>query len=149
TANVMKVAFAQTITRKNPSIAVRSFPGEQEKKSYLQGRNFNETLAARERQQALGWTAEIAEAERRETGSTFSISIRTESGAPVRGLALTGTLSRPIHARDDQYLAFTEIGDGVYRAQASSIDAGRWVLATRAEIPGEAAFSTRSELTLQ
>ena len=44
------------------TLALRSYPGEHEAKSYMQGLNYNERLAARERQAALGWTMEIAEA---------------------------------------------------------------------------------------
>ena len=38
-------------------IAVRSFPGEDVRRSYVQGLQYNDTLAERRVQQALGWQA--------------------------------------------------------------------------------------------
>ena len=38
--------------------AITSFPGEDVKKSYVQGLNYNQTLSARASQADLGWRAE-------------------------------------------------------------------------------------------
>jgi len=105
--------------------AVRTFPGEDERRSYLQGLRYNETLAEREQQKALGWRAgmEIIAA-----GATpqLMVTFADRDGRPIDGLTIEGELRRPATTRDDATLTFTGEGDGVYVADISSIPAGGW-----------------------
>ena len=103
-------------------VAVRSFPGEAEKKSYLQGLQFNETLAARAEQKKLGWRAEIVELGR----ESVEVRLFDEAGAALSGLAVAGDLRRPAFNGADRSLIFDETAAGVYRAEVAPLDLGAW-----------------------
>jgi nitrogen fixation protein FixH len=108
-------------------VAVRSFPGEDEKHSYLQGLNFNSKLQDRARQAALGWRA-TADVDQTAQGPVLTVRLLASTGAPVTGLHVQGVLRRPVTSRDDRAVAFSEDGAGVYRARLGRIDDGVWVL---------------------
>ena len=110
-------------------VAVRSFPGESEEKSYLQGIHFNETLAARAEQEKLGWRVEIAGFDRDQVELRFY----SAEGAVVAGLAVAGDLRRPAFNGADQPLIFRETAPGVYRTELEALDAGAWDLSGVAE----------------
>lgn len=110
-------------------VAVRSFPGESEKKSYLQGVRFNETLAARAEQERLGWRAEIAGFDRNHVEVRFF----DVSGSPVVGLSVAGDLRRPAFNGADRALIFYETAPGVYRAEMNALAKGGWDLSGLAE----------------
>jgi nitrogen fixation protein FixH len=114
-------------------IAVRSFPGEDEKRSYLQGLRYNEKLAARDAQADLGWTATL---EVVAAGDSTSISVRfaDRNGRPVDGLSINGRMRRPATTRDDRALTFRDMGGGVYVADTGVLQPGGWMfqgIATR------------------
>ncbi len=119
------------------TFALRTFPGESMKKSYLQGLNYNEVLAERAEQAALGWSAEILR-----TGADGVIEVRLldADGAPLKGLTVAGQLRRIVHDRDDRALSFMSMGEGRYRAEAGALAPGAWRLAARAENPAGETF---------
>lgn len=94
--------------------AYRSFSGEVASNPYEAGLNFNRTLAQREREAALGWSAEIA---RPEPG-VVALRLTDKTGAPLSALSLIGTLDRPATEVGRQTLNFKPAGDGWYRATA-------------------------------
>ncbi len=54
------ILFFSTIIAVNAvfiSLAVQSFPGEDQRRSYVQGLEYNDVIAQRRAQAALGWTA--------------------------------------------------------------------------------------------
>ena len=108
-------------------VAIRSFPGEDERRSYLQGLRFNETLAQRSAQQALGWRA-TAGIEGRGDMAVISVQIADRAGRPVSGLTLDGKLRRPATTRDDIEFVFRSVGNGVYSAEVRGLAAGGWTL---------------------
>ncbi len=118
--------------------AVTTFPGVTEDKSYLQGLNYNDTLAERAAQAELGWTAEIAEVE--QSGGEGRIVVRMAKGdAALSNLALTGILKRPASDDADQALAFKALSGGLYEAEVEAFAPGAWDMTLRAEnILGEA-----------
>ncbi len=109
------------------NFAVRTFPGEKEKKSYLQGLNYNDRLASRAAQDALGWSAAIEEAVLTDGTMHLAITMKTRSGAPVNGLAMSAVLSRPADDAQDQPVAFNAIGGGRYETAAPA-GPGAWNL---------------------
>jgi len=126
-------------------IAVRSFPGEDVRRSYLQGVQYNDTLAERRAQAALGWSADAALIAR-ETGPVLEVTLHQRDGAPISAAALSGELQWPTQARRDQALSFTPLGDGRYEARLGALEAGRWRL--RAHAQGETgALDFEAELT--
>jgi nitrogen fixation protein FixH len=113
-------------------IAVRSFPGEDVRRSYLQGIRYNDALAERRAQAALGWQA-AASLRQRDGEAILEISLRQDNGAPINAAALSGALQWPTQARFDRELAFTPIGDGRYEARLGALQSGRWRLRAHAE----------------
>lgn len=111
------------------SLALQSFPGEQQKKSYLQGLNYNEVLEARASEAALGWRAEMVDGDELAAGDTV-IRIRLEDagGLPLRGLQLQGAIGRPATDRADREIEFREFRDGTYVAAVEGLAEGNWDL---------------------
>lgn len=125
--------------------AVRTFPGEDVRRSYLQGLNYNETLADRGAQAALGWRASAALVPL-DHGVEIEVILRARDGAPVTGANIVGELQWPTTDVFDRALAFEPVGDGRYRARVGELDAGRWRLRAQAR-RDDVAFDLEAELT--
>lgn len=110
------------------TMALKTFPGEQEEKSYLQGLNYNERLAKRRRQAALGWSVAVERATL--SGGTAEIMLRvTEaSDTPLNSLTVSGSLFRPVDDDFDYVASFETAGDGLYRASVPDMAPGQWRL---------------------
>ncbi len=116
------------------SYAVKTFPGEQEKKSYLQGLNYNDRLKSRELQAAKGWVVNIEKAGRIGPGThaIVELSFKDKSQNPINGLEIIAELSRPVDNDDDQALNFAALGNGHYQANIENAAAGVWLLRAHA-----------------
>ncbi|MEM6537664.1 MAG: FixH family protein [Pseudomonadota bacterium] len=108
--------------------AIKSFPGEHVKKSYVQGRNYNEILSRREIQAAMGWNVAIETASRGETHANVIVSFTDQNQRPLRGLSVIGELSRPASKHADQTIALVSLGNGRYQGVANEIGPGVWIL---------------------
>lgn len=117
-------------------VAVRSFPGEDERRSYLQGLRYNDTLEQRAAEAALGWQA-VVDLSARGAAAQLSVRLADRNGAPIDDLAIEGTLRRPATTRDDRPVVFTALGEGVYAADVGAIAAGGWTLKGVATRGGE------------
>jgi nitrogen fixation protein FixH len=126
--------------------AIGSFPGEDVRRSYLQGLAYNDTLAARRTQAAQGWRASAGLLES-EQGALLEVIMRDANGAPLDGLETEGTLRWPSAERFDRALQFAPAGEGRYLARLGSLHAGRWVLRARAADPNRGALDFEAELT--
>tara|TARA_R110002072_G_scaffold44289_11_gene124026 strand:- start:479 stop:943 length:465 start_codon:yes stop_codon:yes gene_type:complete len=124
--------FAVTITVNAIFVtqAIRHFPGEDIPRSYMQGIAYNDTLAARQAQGALGWTA-VADV----TLEHVRIEIADAQGAPVSGLAISGRLRHPANASRDIPLALNESEPGRYEASLQAVP-GSWRLVAQADGDG-------------
>jgi nitrogen fixation protein FixH len=125
--------------------AVSSFPGEDVRRSYLQGLNYNATIAERRAQAVLGWTAVASLAQERGV-AVVEIVLRDSSGVPIDGLDASGDLRWPASERLDRSLVFEPRGRGRYVARAADLAPGRWVLRARAEQGSERALNFEAEL---
>lgn len=130
------------------NLAVRTFPGEKEEKSYLQGLNYNERLAARAAQEALGWTASIEEARLDGAQARIEIALESASGRPLYGLGVSAVLSRPADDESDRALVFAPLGDGRYAAAAPA-GPGLWNLDARALGERGEEFQFQARLVLE
>lgn len=119
--------------------ALNTFPGEETRRSYVQGLEYNQVIEARRAQAELGWSASANLADDR-----VLIEVRDAGGAPVTGLRLVGELQHPANMSADRDLVFTEVRDGVYAAGAGDLPDGRWTLAARAE--GDTPFALETQL---
>lgn len=130
--------------------ALTSFPGEDVRKSYLQGLTYNETLELREAQAARGWQAEIGL-----TGLVGSEAvlarISDRAGSGLGALVVEGTLRRAATDAADRSLTFVHQGDGLYRAETGALMPGRWQVAVTARIDGseEVALEARKSLMVE
>ncbi len=131
------------------TLAVRSFPGEQEKKSYLQGLAFNEQIAAREQQRALGWTAAFSRMAEDDGAVVFTLVFTSAAGAPIPQLEIAGALARPVDDDADIPLAFAETAPGVYQATIDAAATGAWRLSAVATSARGERFELEKRLTLE
>ena len=100
--------------------AVRTFPGEDEQRSYTQGLHYNDVLAARREQASIGWNArsELALGER---GATLVVRLTDRAGMPINAATVTGTLRWPPNESGDRQLTFVAQGAGVYADRKSVV----------------------------
>ena len=104
--------------------ALSTRPGEEKNATYEIGLRYNNVLEEQRTQDALRWhhRSQIAEETR------LRLAITDASGAPVPGLALTGSIGRPASDGADRNLDFKEADTGVYEADLGALDKGSWVL---------------------
>lgn len=106
--------------------AITSFPGEDIKKSYVQGLKYNDTLAARAAQAELGWQAEAG----LENGQiVFRLYDRNDQ--PLSSLAVIGELRRMATRDEDRALVFASQYDGSYTVDVGDLQKGQWHLRLR------------------
>jgi nitrogen fixation protein FixH len=125
-------------------MAVRSFPGEDVRHSYVQGLHFNDTLAARRSQAQLGWRARAGFATAPD-GTVIEVSLVDSGGAPIDAI-LSGELERPTDSRFDQRLRFEPSGPGRYVAQIGALPPGLWRLRAHADGGDGGALDFEAEL---
>ncbi|MEM1146862.1 MAG: FixH family protein [Pseudomonadota bacterium] len=101
--------------------AITSFPGEDVKKSYVQGLNYNQTLAARAAQTERGWQAEAG---LQENSLVFRLS--DADGQPVSNQMVIGELRRLATDAEDQAVVFRAGPAGEYIADLGAPTPGRW-----------------------
>ena len=98
--------------------AVTTFTGVTVGRSFDRGRTYNHVLAEAARQEALGWSAELALEE-----GVLAIAVRDREGQPVPG-TLTGTLLRPLEG-ERQALELAEVAPGRWVAPVAARP-GQW-----------------------
>lgn len=103
--------------------AITSFPGEDVKKSYVQGLNYNDTLASRAAQAELGWTAEAGLQD-----ETLIFRLWDAEGAALSNYTVIGELRRTATRDGDQAIIYTSQADGEYIADAGALAPGQWAL---------------------
>jgi nitrogen fixation protein FixH len=148
---LITLAFFGTVIAVNAvfiSLAVRSYPGEQEQKSYRQGLQFNAVLEDRAAQSALGWRASIEEASRDGEALRIVVMLRRKDQSPLDALDLEGVLTRPASGAGEQSLAFAPLGGGRYEAIAAA-PAGAWDLAVTASSPFGERFQFTNRVIVQ
>ncbi|MBI1362280.1 MAG: hypothetical protein GC155_18550 [Alphaproteobacteria bacterium] len=94
--------------------AVSTFPGEETPNSYVQGVDFNSTLAQRKAQAALGWSAEVGVDAVR--GRKLVVRMHAAGGAPLSGLVVEARVHRIGKGARGQGLSLTEAASGQYSA---------------------------------
>lgn len=123
--------------------AVSTFPGEDTKKSYLQGLHYNDTLKRREAERALGWQAEAALLDEAGGRATLRVKLTGKDNAPLEGATLTGVLRRPVTDTQDVKLAFIVQAPGVYEARIDSLPDGSWDMRVTAARDGQSLEITK------
>ncbi len=70
--------------------ALKSFPGEQVKNSYVLGLDYNSEVARRREQEKLGWTSEVGLADT--SGKRLVVRMLDAGQAPLTGLAVSASV---------------------------------------------------------
>lgn len=123
------------------TLAYQTFSGEAARNPYEAGLLYNRTLAQRQREAALGWSATIAEG----AGDTVQVRVVDRTAKPIEGLTVTGVLERPATDRGSRTVRFAAIAPGVYRADAAPLD-GAWDLHVTVRNPDGALFEADRRL---
>ncbi len=130
-------------------LAVSSFPGEHEEKSYLQGLHYNERLDRRAEQNALGWSASIVRAELQDDVLIIEMVFTDGDGRALSDLEIKGTLSRSVDDESDTSLTFAPLGNGRYRAEAVNASFGLWRFFALARSKSESVFELDTKIVVQ
>lgn len=129
--------------------ALSTHTGVVAQEPYRKGLEYNQRIAADERQSALGWkeTATLARDGR------LVVEITDVDGRGVSGLTIVGTLGRPSTGQFDRELRFTEPAPGRYEASTGTLEAGSYLLYAEAHATGTTAaepiYRTRQRLWLK
>ena len=127
------------------TLGVRSFPGEDTKQSYQQGIEFNQTIAERNTQAALGWSADITV-----QNQTIILHIADREGQTLKSLRVTGVLKHPAETDKDVTLKFAQSSNGTYMTHIDKALLGKqWLLLTSAQQADGTVFDTRNEIWLK
>lgn len=127
--------------------AERTWPGEDVAHPYLQGLDYNQTLDARARQRALGWSATIGGALSGKT-ATITVTLKDRNGTPVTGEALNGILRHPMDEQRDRDIALRETAKGVYAGNAANVEPGNWDVVVTRKTGKEAPFEATRRIWL-
>jgi len=102
--------------------ALSSWPGLVVGHAYKSGLDYNQTLAAAERQRNLGWRSQINLGD----DQRLSVRIYDKSATLISGLSPTARLLRPTHVGEDRNLIFSETENGVYSTAVAGLAPGPW-----------------------
>ncbi len=129
--------------------AVSTFSGEDVSKPYMRGLEYNKTLAAREAQGNLGWSAEIDAARGDGSSIVVTVKISASGGIPKAGLTVRATLRRPTDASLDRTIALEAVEAGTYRSVLKDISPGQWDVIAFAESSEGAVFEAERRIVLE
>lgn len=132
------------------TMAVESFPGVEQKKSYLQGLHYNQSLAQKARQQELGWHIILDEGNRFSSKTErLHVTLQDRQGLPIKNAKIVATLGRPANDWADQALTFEETGQGVYQTTRLDLQKGQWLLTIEATSLDEDTIKTVTRLWVE
>ncbi|MDB5375518.1 MAG: rane protein [Belnapia sp.] len=121
--------------------AIRTSSGVAISRPYERGRGYDRVLAAAARQDALGWSAEVAV-----EGAALLVGLHDRDGQPVAA-TLTGLLQRPAE-RDAVPLDWLPLGPGRWSAPLAGIRRGQWEARLTLAAPDGARFEAQRRILL-
>lgn len=107
-------------------LALTSFSGETETKSYAAGLDYNQTLARVAAQKSLGWRVSGGVAPMDGGVIKVAVTLTDAAGKPIDGLDAVATFMRPTVEGADFTIALAGQGGGLYTATATPALPGRW-----------------------
>jgi nitrogen fixation protein FixH len=113
--------------------ALHTFNGGEGGRAYQAGLEYNLTIAAAREQDRLGWSQSIDAS----LDGEVRVAMTDSNGSPVRMLAVSGEIARPVAEQFTRTLAFNEIKPGIYVASAGPLDAGNWMVTFAAHAHGQ------------
>ena len=127
--------------------AVATHSGEVANEPYRKGLQYNERIAAAERQAELGWTEDISF----DRSGELTVVMQDRAGLPVRGLHVDATLSRPATSRETVSIPLRELQSGRYTGSVNKPAPGSYIVdvTARPARKQEIAFRGRARLWLK
>jgi len=104
--------------------AVSTFNGLVTEGSYRKGLEYDKQLAAEAAQERLGWSADLALAER---GEQLRFTLAGENGRPISGRQVRVRVGRPATDKFDRTVTLSETDPGVYTHDITLPGAGNWL----------------------
>ncbi len=103
-------------------LATSTHTGVVTKHAYEEGLRYNETVAAAEEQDALGWhtTLDLV------AGSSLMVTLKDAESRFIDGASVHAEISRPTQAGMDFRLNLEQSGAGTYDAPVSFPEPGQW-----------------------
>ena len=126
--------------------AITSFPGEDVKKSYVQGLDYNRTLEARRAQRALGWAAAAGFDKGR-----LVFELKDANDRDIYGHDVEAELRRAATIYDDRTIQLSRAASGAFVADLPDLETGQWTVrfSVRSHETGDLVFVAQKELTVQ
>jgi nitrogen fixation protein FixH len=125
-------------------ISLRTHPGVSTEDAYRKGLQFNRELEERDRQEALGWAAEVAHRD-----GVATVRLTGAGGAALTGVSVVLEARRPASDAEDRTLAVAETAPGVFRATGPALAPGRWVLHCRLSDAAGHSFRSETEILVK
>lgn len=134
---VAVVAFFFVIIAVNllmAGLATRSWSGLVVKNSYVASQSFNEAVAAKRRQDQLGWRGKFAA-----NGTEIGYRLTSRSGEPVVASMIQLTFRRPAYEAEDHIVTLRKGQDGTFSVRHRLAD-GIWVVEVLADTDADKAW---------
>lgn len=108
--------------------AYSTFSGEDEQKPYMQGIEYNETLARHALQMQLGWKATLDAARAGSSDVRVTVHLSDKNGLPINSVSLTALLKHPSDEARDRELKLHLVSAGTYEGDMAGVSPGLWDL---------------------
>lgn len=126
--------------------ALGTWTGLSTENAYQKGLNYNETIAARDAQRALGWQGAVTVEAAADGSELLTVVLRDHDGRPLPDLIVSAQLRRPTNENYDESLTLEEGTAGAYSATLSLPLRGNWDLTLSASRAGAAPEATPFEM---
>lgn len=125
--------------------AITSFPGEDVKKSYVQGLDYNRTLEARKTQHELGWSAFAGFED-----GVLIFHLTDAEGEPVYAHDVEADIRHAATINQDRTAILSQSSSGEYAAYIENLSAGQWTVRfrVRSKRDGQIVFRAQKEMTI-
>lgn len=130
------------------SYALSTFAGEDVKQPYQKGLEYNQKLAGKAAQAALGWQATIAARREKNGESVFVLRLVNAEDKPLSALDVDLQLRHPANAYLDRSLKLQALGDGVYEARLADLKRGQWDVVALTRSTENVAFQATRRVVL-
>jgi nitrogen fixation protein FixH len=128
--------------------AITTLSGTEVDSAYSAGLAYQKEILAAHEQNARGWKVDAHVDRKPDGGAIIVLHASDAGGAPLTGLAFSGSLERPTDRRADQPLQVVERGEGNYRGTAKDVAPGQWDLVIEADADGKRMFLSHNRVVL-
>jgi nitrogen fixation protein FixH len=123
--------------------ALKSFTGISTENAYDKGLAYNQTLAAAQAQERLGWQVTLDFSARDRDHARLAVTLRDQSGSAITGASLAAHFIRPTREGFDSEIALQDVGAGRYEAQPVLALPGQWDMVVTANHDGASYQTTK------